>query len=99
MKEHERSDRTRSGRNEKVTKVELDEYCQAYLREHKLFDWILERYYGKEKVLELWNLAQAGESEHIKNIMNGIWFDLPDHIFNIRNNPPGWEQFLHFVED
>lgn len=99
MKQHEQSERVKArGKKDKEPK-KVDEYCQNYLAEHKHFDWILERYYGKEKVLELWNLAEAGESEHIRNILNGIWFELPDNIFNIRNNPPGWEQFLHFVEE
>ena len=28
------------------------------------------------------------------SVLNDIWFRLPDGTFNIRVNPPGWQQFL-----
>ena len=43
--------------------------------------------------------AGRTREEILQNELNAIWFELPDSIFNIRNNPAGWETFLWFVED
>ena len=77
----------------------LSSYCKRYLGNHSHFDWFIQRYYGVAKVLELINLAESNEEEILQNELNAIWFELPDSIFNIRNNPEGWETFLKFVED
>lgn len=77
----------------------LSPYCRKYLDNHSRFDWFIQRYYGPSKVLELINLAESNEEEILQNELNAIWFELPDSIFNIRNNPAGWETFLWFVED
>lgn len=98
MQEFLKSERTRTTQKQN-RKVELGEYCERYLEKHKVFDWFIERYYGPAKVLDLWNLAEQNEEEHLRNDLNSIWFELPDHIFNIINNPRGWETFLSFVDE
>ena len=33
------------------------------------------------------------------NLMNDVWFALPDNKFNIVENPKGWSEFLSLIED
>ena len=98
MQEFLKSEKSRA-REQKTKAVELGEYCRAYINSHKQFDWFIKRYYGPAKVLELWNMAEDNQEEHLRNELNAIWFELPDSIFNIRNNPEGWEAFLKLVEE
>jgi len=40
--------------------------------------------------------------EHLKEIvtiLNGVWFELPDGVFNIMVNPEGWNSFLDSIEN
>jgi len=32
------------------------------------------------------------------DLMNGVWFALPDGRFNIIENPPGWSEFVNLLE-
>ena len=73
--------------------------CKGFLEKKESFRWIIERYYGLKKYMELWNLAENNEDEKLQTELNTIWYELPDSIFNIQNNPKGWENFLSLVED
>ena len=82
----------------KKSRNELSDLCREYLEKKESFKWFIEKYYGIEKYLELWELAENDQEEHLQHELNTIWFELPDSIFNIRCAPPGWEAFVTLVE-
>ncbi len=62
------------------------------------FEWFFEKYgFTKE-----WNsLLIYRDKEHrgaMLTIMNRVWFELPSNIFNIKNMPKGWDEFLYLLE-
>lgn len=81
------------------TRKELSDLCREYLEKKELFKWFIEKYYGLSKYIELWELAESDQEEHLRSELNSIWFDLPDNIFNIQNNPPGWDAFVTLIEE
>ena len=76
----------------------INQFCRDYLAKKELFRWFIIRYYGPQKYLELWELAEQNEEELLRNELNEIWDDLPDSIFNLRVAPPGWETFITLIE-
>ena len=77
----------------------LSDLCRNYLEKKGLFKWFIERYYGLQKYMDLWELAENNQEEHLHNELNAIWFELPDNVFNIQNNPPGWEAFISLIDE
>jgi hypothetical protein len=73
--------------------------CEQYLKLHTKFDWFIQRYFGCDKVTNLINLAEKGQAKELRTELEGIWFVLPDHIFNIIENPEGWTEFLSLIDD
>ena len=71
-----------------------------YYDEHESkFRWFFQDY-GFDV---LWNgLREARGCQDISamfSFMNEVWFRLPDNKFNIMENPSGWSQFLHLLEE
>lgn len=99
MKSFISSDRSGRETRTRQRKIELSDYCKQYLRTRKQFEWFILRYYGPAKAVELLYLAENNEEELIRNELQAIWYELPDNLFNIRNNPEGWEVFLKLVEE
>lgn len=83
----------------KTNKKDLSQFCKDYLQQKDSFRWFIERYFGKEKFVELWNLAENNEEDKLRSELNSIWYELPDNLFNIINNPAGWDEFLRLVEE
>lgn len=73
--------------------------CQRFLELLPKFQWFIERWFGQKTVDYLKQLANDGKEEELSNKLNGIWFELPDDIFNIRENPEGWNEFLSLIEE
>lgn len=82
----------------KKTRDELSDLCRGYLEKKERFKWFIERYYGLQKYLELWELAENDQECYLRNELEAIWFDLPDSIFNIQCAPPGWESFIALID-
>lgn len=93
------SSNTRRDKEKPVSRKELSDLCKRYLEKKEHFKWFIEKYYGPRKYIELWELAENNQEIYLRNELEAIWFDLPDHIFNIRENPPGWESFLSLIEE
>lgn len=79
------------------------EWLKEYREALPKFRWMLEQYYPKtldllEATLENPNTTAQEKAGYIINILNDIWFNLPDSKFNIRVNPPGWKAFLNLLE-
>lgn len=83
----------------KKTRDELSDLCRDYLEKKELFKWFIEKYYGLKKYLELWELAENDQEEHLRSELNSIWFELPDFVFNIQCAPPGWESFVSLIDE
>lgn len=78
---------------------ELSPKCKDFLKKKESFRWFIEKYYGLKKFIDLWHLAEQNEEEQLVHELTQIWYELPDSIFNIQNNPKGWENFLSLVEN
>ncbi len=76
----------------------LEQWFKDYDATVDKFNWFIKRYFSL-----MWiNLCEAREKQDFPkmlNIMNNVWFALPDGYFNIMNNPKGWSEFLHLLED
>ena len=63
------------------------------------FVWFVRFYFGK-KVEENMIMNRIDQDvAKLLNNMNQIWFELPDHKFNIIEDPPGWSMFLALIEN
>ena len=97
----EDDNRTKTGQQakKKKTKDQLCGLCRNYLEKKELFKWFIEKYYGLQKYLDLWELAENNQEAHLRSELNSIWFELPDSVFNIRCAPPGWESFVSLIDE
>jgi hypothetical protein len=88
--------------NEYIKKLKnMKEKCQLFLDTYNVFEWFIIKYFGIEYLNELIELAKSDDIKENKLLMvklNDIWFKLPDHIFNIKENPKGWIEFLNIIE-
>lgn len=73
--------------------------CQRFLELLPKFEWFIKRWFGQKTVDYLKQLANDGKEEELSNKLNDIWFELPDDVFNIRENPEGWNEFLSLIEE
>lgn len=71
----------------------LEEYDLAYPK----FEWFIIKY-CKEAIPDLADSRKSINVTRIMAILNSIWFDLPDHKFNIVEMPEGWHEFLNLLE-
>lgn len=82
----------------RIPRSELSELCREYLEKKELFRWFIERYFGLQKYLDLWGLAEQDEEKQLYTELTEIWYKLPDSIFNVRVCPEGWDAFLRLIE-
>lgn len=73
-------------------------FCIEYLRRKDQFAWFIKRFFGAQKTVELWNLAEADKESELYIELNEIWYKLPDNLFNVIVNPKGWSSFLTLLE-
>ena len=72
--------------------------CEEYLANQHEFKWFIEKYFGLPLYESLAIIATAKQGKVLLDHLNNIWFYLPDNLFNIRENPPGWGKFLDIIE-
>lgn len=72
--------------------------CKRFLELLPKFQWFIKRWFGQETVDYLKQLANEGKEAELSIKLNDIWFELPDDVFNIRENPDGWNEFLSLIE-
>jgi hypothetical protein len=63
------------------------------------FKWFLDKYFNEGLMETLIWARQTRNITALLGILNQAWFELPDSIFNIVNNPPGWGEFLKVIEE
>ena len=88
----------RKERSKKQT-VELSQFCKDYLAKKELFRWFIEKYYGLQKYVDLWDLAKENKENDLRQELNAIWYELPDSTFNLQVRPSGWEAFVNLIEE
>ena len=62
------------------------------------FKWFFLGYGFEMEWTELEAYRLDYERKSMENIMNKVWFLLPDGEFNIVSNPRGWKEFLNLIE-
>lgn len=72
--------------------------CKRFLELLPKFQWFIERWFGQKTVDYLKQLANENKEAELSNKLEGIWFELPDDVFNIKENPDGWNEFLSLIE-
>lgn len=65
------------------------------------FKWFFLGYGFEMEWMELEEYRKMGDEgiPTMLNIMNKVWFLLPDGEFNIIANPKGWKDFLILIEE
>ena len=63
------------------------------------FKWFFDEYFKPEVWLQLILLREDKNVVRMMDIMNNVWFILPDGKFNIMVNPKGWNDFLYLIEE
>lgn len=72
--------------------------CKYFLENAELF-WFIPEYFGEETLSQMCEYALRRDYHSLKCIAEDIWFKLPDNIFNIKENPSGWTEFISFLDD
>lgn len=73
--------------------------CETFILIEPKIQWFIRKYFGEHFLQELSEIARRGEGPLLFDRCNMIWYELPDNLFNIRENPPGWSDFLSLLED
>lgn len=79
--------------------MEKKDICIQFLNSLDEFRWCIKKYFGEEIVEKLKNYAKERNESKLRSALNEIWFHLPDYLFNIRENPKGWNTFLQLIEE
>ena len=74
------------------------EWLELYDKHYGKFKWFIEKYFPGA-IVELAQYRENNNQNSMLVILNDIWFELPDGMFNIMVNPPGWTEFLELIED
>lgn len=75
----------------------VQEWLSLYDATKDKFMWfVLENFPGMDTRLA--NARLNNDRTKLMDLMNNIWFALPDGRFNIIENPPGWPEFLNLLE-
>jgi hypothetical protein len=79
--------------------MEKNQWLKEYDGHYPKFEWFILKYFGTECTDILKKLMSEEKHLILFSILSDIWFRLPDHIFNILENPKGWNEFLGLLED
>jgi hypothetical protein len=77
-----------------------DDWLNLFDNTKENFKWFFLGYGFEMEWMELEEYRKMGEDgiKSMLNIMNKVWFLLPDSEFNIIANPAGWKDFLTLIE-
>ena len=74
-----------------------EEFFDDFLEHLPSFRWFIADYFGEDAVEKLVQMARD-KNNSLLAALNDIWYQLPSGMFNIRENPPGWSEFLDLLE-
>jgi hypothetical protein len=60
---------------------------------------IFDRYELHDVWQDLMQRRAEKNQKEMLSILNRLWFELPDHIYNIIENPEGFQELLNLVEN
>jgi len=63
------------------------------------FKWFWDVYGHTDRWVNLMYYRENEDVTLMKEIMDDVWFELPDTKFNIMINPKGWKEFLILLEE
>ena len=63
------------------------------------FKWFLDKYFDEGFMETLIWARQTRNTTALLSILNQAWFELPDAEFNLKENPPGWREFVNGIEE
>ena len=73
--------------------------CKEFLEKCEKFKWFIVQYIGEPYYESLLELAKCDKNDELYNCLSRVWFMLPDSIFNIKEKPSGWLDFLELIEE
>lgn len=74
------------------------EWLALYDKTSPMFKWFIEKYFkGYAEKLAQYRIHRKWSD--MLNLMNDMWFRLPDNRFNIIENPEGWGEFVTLLEN
>jgi hypothetical protein len=74
------------------------DFFEKYDRNYPKFEWFIKKYFPKY-VAELKLARDADKFVRVLDILNDVWYKLPDNKFNIIVMPEGWREFLYTIEE
>jgi hypothetical protein len=63
------------------------------------FQWFFLQYGFDAEWKRLEEARSKNQVKRMLDLMNFVWFELPDDIFNIKMNPTGWSEFISLLEN
>lgn len=75
------------------------EWFELFDKTKDTFQWFFKEYGFMKQWAKIIVSRELGNRYHMMNIMNEVWYKLPDNVFNIRVNPKGWREFLNLIEE
>ena len=72
------------------------EWFKVFDKTKDKFQWFIEEYFPGTWQAILSN-REGGHRGAMIFLMNDVWFKLPDHKFNIKESPKGWNEFLFLI--
>lgn len=81
--------------------TDTKEWWELFDKHLPKIKWFILEYFESMMPILMENrkLGTLGAKSHTLDILTDIWFGLPDHIFNVKENPDGWTEFLELIED
>lgn len=74
------------------------EWLELFDKTNTTFKWFFDTYFESEVWEQLILYRNQENIQLMMGIMNNVWYMLPDHKFNIIENPKGWSEFLTLIE-
>jgi len=62
-------------------------------------EWIFDEHDFQTSWEKLLEYRVQNDKTNMQRVLSRVWYLLPDEVFNIRNNPKGWNEFLSLIED
>lgn len=78
------------------TKLEI---LRAFDAGYPKFRWFIVKHFKLEMLTAIEKARETENTTDLLNLLNNVWFYLPDNQFNIKCMPDGWKEFLNVIED
>ena len=75
------------------------EILAIYDKNRTKFQWFINFYFSQDLKQEIIRARCDEDVPQLLNLLNQVWFALPDSQFNIIESPEGWTEFLEVIEE